>query len=266
LVNEDFTRAADMLTVPVAVIRAVAEVESAGRGFIPDGRPAILFESHVFGRLTNHRHSNARDIRGRPLSTRSWDRTTYGPAGAWQHDGRLAPAARLDNEAAHRAASWGYFQILGTNHRTVGHPTIQGFVTAMQSGASAHIDMLVKFIRNNRLDVHLQRIPPNWEAFARAYNGPGFRQNRYDERLAAAFRRWSQQGSDTPTLQRGARGIAVERLQRMLNNQTGSALAEDGIFGSLTEVVVRQFQTARGLVVDGIVGPRTWAALNEEVA
>ena len=35
----------------------------------------------------------------------------------------------------------------------------------------------------------------------------------------------------------------------------------DGIFGPKTEAAVKSFQRGKGLTVDGIVGPRTWAAL-----
>lgn len=35
----------------------------------------------------------------------------------------------------------------------------------------------------------------------------------------------------------------------------------DGDFGPITQEEVRNFQTAEGIVVDGIVGPETWAAL-----
>ena len=52
LTDADFARAAEALNVEVAAIRAVAEVEAAGAGFIADGRPAVLYEPHVFHRLT----------------------------------------------------------------------------------------------------------------------------------------------------------------------------------------------------------------------
>jgi len=39
-------------------------------------------------------------------------------------------------------------------------------------------------------------------------------------------------------------------------------LATDGIFGQLTENAVKDFQAAKHLQVDGIVGPYTWYALN----
>lgn len=187
----DFERAAQTLNTSVAVIRAVAEVEAAGRGFLPDGRPVILYEAHVFGRLTNHRHAAARDQLGRALSARAWDRTLYGPGGgAWQWDGRMLPAADLDWEAAHKSASWGLFQILGTNHAAVGWPSIHDFVGVMMTqGAGAHLDAFVQFVKTNRLDAALRQ--RQWAIFARGYNGPGFAANQYDTKLAAAYRKWA---------------------------------------------------------------------------
>ena len=38
-------------------------------------------------------------------------------------------------------------------------------------------------------------------------------------------------------------------------------LAQDGIFGPITEEAVRDFQKRKGLSVDGVVGSKTWAAL-----
>jgi peptidoglycan hydrolase-like protein with peptidoglycan-binding domain len=38
-------------------------------------------------------------------------------------------------------------------------------------------------------------------------------------------------------------------------------LAKDGAFGPNTEYAVKDFQTKKGLSVDGIVGPQSWHAL-----
>jgi len=49
LTEEDFKRCADILGVEVAAVKAVQEVETGGRGgFFAPGRPAILFEGHIF--------------------------------------------------------------------------------------------------------------------------------------------------------------------------------------------------------------------------
>ena len=65
------------------------------------------------------------------------------------------------------------------------------------------------------------------------------------------------------TLRYGSRGDEVTLLQRKLR-ACGYALAVDGIFGPMTREAVRSYQAQRGLAVDGIVGSRTWAALDKE--
>lgn len=71
-------------------------------------------------------------------------------------------------------------------------------------------------------------------------------------------------------LHRGSSGQAVRWLQGRLNTIAGprghgalggKPLAVDGVFGQRTEKVVKSFQAHRRLAADGIVGPKTWAAL-----
>jgi hypothetical protein len=65
-----------------------------------------------------------------------------------------------------------------------------------------------------------------------------------------------------PVLKRGVSNIeAVLRLQRRLNELGCGPIDEDGVFGAGTKSAVAMFQTRRGLLADGIVGPHTWAAL-----
>lgn len=192
LTDEDFARAAKALNVEVAAIRAVAEVEAAGAGFLPDGRPAALYEAHIFHKHTKGVHASAKDRKGTPLSSPGWNKNYYGAAGVHQHN-RYEDARKLNADAANKACSWGTFQILGENHKACGFDTSQEFVDAMWTGgASAHLDAFVKFIQANRLDTALRN--KNWALFARGYNGPGYAQNQYDRKMDAAYRRWKAKG------------------------------------------------------------------------
>ena len=53
----------------------------------------------------------------------------------------------------------------------------------------------------------------------------------------------------------GSSGPAVVAIQQALR------ITPDGQFGRATDQHVRDFQKARGLIVDGVVGPVTWKAL-----
>jgi peptidoglycan hydrolase-like protein with peptidoglycan-binding domain len=63
-----------------------------------------------------------------------------------------------------------------------------------------------------------------------------------------------------PTLRVGSKGEYVSYLQSILNYY-GYSIPVDGIFGAKTEAAVKQFQKSRRLLVDGIVGSKTWDAL-----
>lgn len=57
------------------------------------------------------------------------------------------------------------------------------------------------------------------------------------------------------------KGQDVTRIQRALR-RAGYRIPVDGRFGPATDFAVSRFQRKHGLDPDGMVGPRTWAALN----
>lgn len=65
-------------------------------------------------------------------------------------------------------------------------------------------------------------------------------------------------------LEQGERGGAVREMQDDLR-AAGYDLLVDGVFLEGTEAVVREFQAAHNIVVDGKVGPQTFAALENAV-
>jgi len=80
------------------------------------------------------------------------------------------------------------------------------------------------------------------------------------------IRRWHAEGKlgpaaasravTEPNLSIGDRGVEVRQLQEKLL-ALGFDIVPDGIFGAITQAAVIDYQTANGLVPDGIGGPRT---------
>ncbi len=68
-----------------------------------------------------------------------------------------------------------------------------------------------------------------------------------------------------PLLKRGSRGNYVCIAQDDLNTLGYRTGGLDGVFGEQTYNAVRRYQTAKGLVSDGIIGCNTWRSLQENV-
>ena len=166
------------LGVHAAEIWTILGVETSGCGFLPDRRPQILYERHIFHRLTGGRFDDG-DISD-PISG------GYGPRGAQQYD-RLARAIAKDRAAALQSASWGIGQIMGQNYALAGFPTIDEMVAAMVDSEDAQLAAMETFLVSSHLNLSLQA--HDWTSFARGYNGPNYVINRYDVRLNGEYQK-----------------------------------------------------------------------------
>lgn len=175
LLEQDYIDAARLLQCEVAVIKAVTKKEAPRGGFLPDGQPVILFERHIFRRMTggkydkSHPHLSAAQPGG------------YGSSGMNQHK-RLSEAVALNREAALQSASWGRFQIMGFNWRASGYASLGAFITAMYRNEGAHLQAFSGFVASNPAMLAALKAK-DWAEFARRYNGPDYRKNNYDVSL-----------------------------------------------------------------------------------
>ncbi len=185
LMEADFERAARTLQCEIAGIKAVAEVESRGDGFLASGRPKILFEAHVFSRRTQHQY----DRTHADISSPSWNRALY--KGGEKEYERLEKAMALNTQAALESASWGRFQIIGFNHQNASFASVETFVNAMFESEGRHLDAFISFVQATGLTAPLRE--KRWADFARGYNGEGFAENQYDVKLKAAYDKYRKQ-------------------------------------------------------------------------
>ena len=219
LTIENYKAAAEKLGVDVASVRAVASVESSGKGLFQDGRPVILFERHIFYReLLTKRNAEAKNrvklenptVVGDALATmvanalRSvknavdqimiqkpdiCNTATGGYLGGVHEYDRLAKAQAIDEEAALRSCSWGAFQVMGFHAEFLGFKDVFEFVEHAKTDAG-HLDIFMRFIQKNPSLLKALRAK-NWTEFARLYSGPAFAKNQYDTKMAAAFNKFT---------------------------------------------------------------------------
>lgn len=197
LSERDLEKAADNLGVPVAAIKAVNEVESLGRGFLDDGRPVILYERHVAFRLLGESgmtYPQACTIAERFPNLVNEKRGGY--AGGQAEWSRLSSARQIiQAEIAQSACSWGQFQIMGYHWQDLGYTSSDAFVSSMASGEGAQLEAFVAFIKADPALLKALK-GRKWAEFARIYNGPAYKDNLYDVKLARAFERHAERATE----------------------------------------------------------------------
>ena len=177
---------ADLLGLPLATMATVAQVESIGEGFTTDMRPVVLFERHVFYKqLTKHQgKATADQMAAHYPNLVNPKRGGYaGGAAEWE---RLQLAISLHRDAAIESASWGMFQIMGYHWQPLGFASASDWLAAMQRSEVDHLTALCRFIQQDAA-MHKALQGRKWADFARRYNGPAYKENDYDTKLAKAY-------------------------------------------------------------------------------
>jgi hypothetical protein len=260
----EITRAAKDHDIEPAALLAVTDVESGGQAFaLVEGRrePLIRFEGHYFDRrLDETNRAIAREMGlASPVAGAVANPPTL--AERWK---LLERAAAIDAEAAYESVSWGLGQVMGAHWRWLGYASVEAMADEARASVAGQARLMVLYIEQAGLIAALRS--HDWEAFARGYNGPGYKTYAYDDKIAAAYARYAgKPGAKLSVLRRGSRGEQVTTLQRDLA-ALGYDLGVDGAYGPGTAEAVRRFQSDHGLAADGVAGPVTLNALAEASA
>jgi hypothetical protein len=236
---------------------ALVEVETSGNAFEQDGRtPALLYERHQAYRLAGKvsRALQAAFVRA-GLALVKWSpKTQYKDQGtSAKRLALIAKARGIDAEVANQSASWGVGQTMGFLYAELGFGSACAMVEHMAGNLAGQIECMVREIKNKHLIEPLNR--HDWPHVALIYNGKGYAVNRYDVRLADAYKRWVRKlgaGGAVATVPADMPADDIRALQRKLRKLGYASVGNpDGRFGDKTVGALSQFQAHEGLPVTG---------------
>lgn len=233
LSSDGLAQVSASLSVYAPEIWTVLAVETSGCGYLPDRRPQILFERHIFHRLTNGQYDDGDISDPTPGG--------YGPRGAQQYD-RLGRAINKNRAAALQSASWGIGQIMGMNSARAGFQNVEQMVSAVSDSEDRQLAAMGAFLSSTGLAASLQA--HDWATFARGYNGPNYAINRYDIRLNSEYQKYSS--GALPDL-------SVRAAQLYLTYLGFDPGGIDGVAGQHTLAALAEFQNENGMTPTTIV-------------
>lgn len=250
--------AINALGIDAATLWAMLHVETGGYGYFASRRPQILFERHIFSKLTHGAWDGTAPDVSNPVAG------GYGASGDNQYT-RLAKAFSLNPNdpadpsvptptriAALQSASWGLGQVLGSNATSVGYSSVHSMVSAAAESEDAQLAAVVGFIQHNNLQTALQN--QDWAAYAEGYNGASYARNQYDIKLQQAYTLY-QDASKQPDL-------TVRAAQLMLFLLGFNPNGIDGVLGSGTLTALHNFQSRRQIPLTPAIDSSVLASLS----
>jgi hypothetical protein len=263
--------AATKAGIDPAALLSVVECETDGAPFEIDGRtPTFLYERHVaYREATKVGRSILNAFVKAGLAIPRWNKATQ-----YKDERtsalRLALIARarvIQEEVANASASWGLGQTMGNQFEELGFTSATELVEYMvDGGLPAQIKVMIAEIKAKSLIKAMNA--QDFETFARRYNGPGYKANKYDTRMAAAYKRWSRK-LDTitsralPPAYQLLNKKQIEAIQTKLAALGYSMVGRpDGKWGVNTVAAMNAFQHYEGLPETGDFDAATKAAFD----
>ncbi len=244
LTTDGVARFTSITQSSAAAMWAVLSTETSGCGFLPDRRPKILFERHIFHALTGGAYDRSHPGISQPTAG------GYGAGAANQYT-RLAAALALNRVAALKSASWGIGQVMGENFLHAGFPTVDAMVDAMVASEDNQLAAMAAFIGASHLSAPLSQ--RDWTGFALGYNGPDYARHNYDGILRQFYAQFMANGLPDLTV----RAVQVWLTYRQLDPK-----AIDGRPGPDTSAAISAFQVKEGMSVTGVIDAAVVAALS----
>ena len=231
--------------LPADMIEALTIVESAG---VPgwaatyQGKagtfPVIRFEGHYFYRRLSGASRKA--AVQQHLASPKAGAIPNPKSGAGRY-ALLERAQKINPEAALESISIGVGQVMGAHWKLLGFNSASEMFDFACGSLSNQIELMCKFIASQpSLKQAVQE--KNYKTVALLYNGKGYEKNHYDNQIELAAKK------------------AVDGSAPVVSAKNVSGDWKDAI-DKLGYEDVQSFQTERGLLVDGIVGPATIAEI-----
>ena len=184
------TIAADINVSPRNVW-AVIRVESSGVFSYGNGKIPILLERHKVFKYSRIEHGLATTLRLSKKHPDICNLITGGYGSERSQYKRLAKAIRIFGEdVAHMATSFGAFQGMGFNHDLHGYDSAKAMSDAYHRNPKAEqVEGFISFISAQPKMLRALR-KGDFHAFAKRYNGSGYRKNKYATKMIAASETW----------------------------------------------------------------------------
>lgn len=196
LKESDLVAGAKRLGVSVNVIKAIAEVETMGAGYLDNGKPKILFERHRMYFYLTQKFGKTKANELMAKHPNIVNTKTGGYHGGSAEYTRLSQAKQIDTECALQSASWGRFQLMGENWNALGYASVQSFVDDQHASESLQFEAFLRYCETKYGEFDDKKVSlldalrqENWHVVFTLYNGKNYKKLGYDTKFLRVMNR-----------------------------------------------------------------------------